>query len=143
MRDQDEKQIRKLCEHVAAAIRARNLDQMMSAYADDALQFDVTGALAQRGAAEIRATTRAWFANWEGPIDFEMRDLAIEHSGDLAFAHSFNRSAGTTKRGQKVEMWVRWTACLHNENGAWRVVHEHVSVPFDPETMKPALDLRP
>jgi uncharacterized protein (TIGR02246 family) len=143
MTDQDEKQIRTLCDHVASAIRARNLDQMMSAYADDVIQFDATGRLAQRGAAEVRETTRAWFGGWEGSIDFEVRDLEIATAGDLAFAHSFNRSAGATKQGQHVEMWVRWTACFHKRDGAWRVVHEHVSVPFDPKTMKPLLAQEP
>jgi uncharacterized protein (TIGR02246 family) len=143
MSDQAEKQVRALCDHVAEAIRARNLDRMMSAYAEDVIQFDVTGALAQRGASEVRKTTRAWFESWEGPIQFEMRELEIETSGDLAFARSFNRSAGTTKAGKHVEMWVRWTACFRNFGGTWKVVHEHVSVPFDRETMKPSLALAP
>jgi ketosteroid isomerase-like protein len=116
---------------------------MMSAYADDVLQFDATGALAQRGAAEVRKTTRAWFEGWERGIDFEMRDLTIDVDGDVAFAHSFNRSAGTTKQGRDVEMWVRWTACFRKRDGAWKLVHEHVSVPFDRGTLKAELALKP
>jgi uncharacterized protein (TIGR02246 family) len=143
MSDQDQQQIRALCDGVASAIRTRNLDQMMSAYAEDVLQFDAAGALAQHGAAEVRATTRAWFDSWESAIAFEMRDLTIEVSGDVAFAHSFNRSAGTTKQGRDVAMWVRWTACFRKRDGAWKVVHEHVSVPFDRKTMKAELDLEP
>jgi len=143
MSDQDEKQVRALCDHVAEAIRTRNLDRMMSAYAEDVVQFDVTGALAQHGAAQVRAATRAWFDSWEGPIDFEVRDLTIACHGDIAFARSFNRSAGTTKQGNHVSMWVRWTACFRKQHGAWKVIHEHVSVPFDHESMKPSLDLEP
>jgi uncharacterized protein (TIGR02246 family) len=143
MKDQDEKQIKALCDHVASAIRTRNLDQMMSAYAEDVIQFDVTGALAQHGAAEVRKATRAWFDGWERGIDFEVRDLTIEVAGDVAFAHSFNRSAGTSKQGSDVAMWVRWTACFRKRDGAWKVVHEHVSVPFDVKTMKPELALEP
>jgi uncharacterized protein (TIGR02246 family) len=143
MSDQDEQQIRALCDHVAGAIRARNLDQMMTAYADDVIQFDATGALAQRGAEQVRESTHKWFAGWEGRIDFEVRELTIDTSGDLAFARSFNRSAGTAKQGAHVEMWVRWTACFRKLDGTWKVVHEHVSVPFDPKTMKPELALEP
>jgi len=143
MSDHDQKQIRALCDGVASAIRTRNLDQMMSAYAEDVVQFDATGALAQHGVTEVRATTRAWFDGWEGSINFEMRDLTIDVTGDIAFAHSFNRSAGTTKQGRDVAMWVRWTACFRKRDGAWRVVHEHVSVPFDRETMKAELGLEP
>jgi ketosteroid isomerase-like protein len=33
--------------------------------------------------------------------------------------------------------WVRVTICYQRQQGAWRVFHEHVSVPFDPMTGKP------
>lgn len=80
---------------------------------------------------------------WERGIDFEVRDLTIQVAADVAFAHSFNRSAGTTKQGRDVSMWVRWTACFRKLDGAWKVVHEHVSVPFDRETMVPSVALQP
>lgn len=35
--------------------------------------------------------------------------------------------------------WMRITVCLHREDGAWRVLHEHVSVPFDPMTGQASL----
>jgi ketosteroid isomerase-like protein len=33
---------------------------------------------------------------------------------------------------------MRATACFRKIGGRWRVVHEHVSLPFDPETEKVA-----
>ena len=140
---QDEIQIRELCDKVAKGIRARNLEQVMAAYADDVVQFDVRSPLAQHGADEVRETTREWFDRWEGEIDFEVRDLTIATGGDIAFAHSFNRSAGTTKNGERVEMWVRWTAGCRRRNGAWLVTHEHVSMPLDPRTMKADFAAKP
>jgi ketosteroid isomerase-like protein len=35
------------------------------------------------------------------------------------------------------------TVCLRKIGGKWTVTHEHNSVPFDPETGKPSLDLKP
>jgi uncharacterized protein (TIGR02246 family) len=140
---QDLKQIRELCDGVARGIRARNVDQVMAAYAEDVVQFDVRSPLAQKGANEVRKTTQAWFDGREGAIECEVRDLTIAADGDIAFAYSFNRTAGTRKDGQRVEMWVRWTGCFRKTNGAWKLTHEHVSVPFDPETMKADLTLTP
>ena len=140
---QDQMQIRELCDSVARGIRARNVDQVMAAYAEDVVQFDVRSPLAQKGANEVRKTTQGWFDSWEGAIECEVRDLTIATGGDTAFAYSFNRTAGITKDGQRVEMWVRWTGCFRKANGAWKLTHEHVSVPFDPKTMKADLGLTP
>lgn len=40
-------------------------------------------------------------------------------------------------------MWVPATMCFRKVEDAWLVVHEHNSVPFDPETGKAALDIKP
>ena len=34
------------------------------------------------------------------------------------------------------QTWLRVTVCYRRIEGNWRVVHEHVSVPFDPITEK-------
>ena len=39
---------------------------------------------------------------------------------------------------------MRATVCLHREGGAWRIVHEHESVPFYMDgSLRPAFDLKP
>jgi ketosteroid isomerase-like protein len=40
-------------------------------------------------------------------------------------------------------MWVRATLCLRRIDGKWMIAHEHQSVPFDVETGKASLDLKP
>jgi ketosteroid isomerase-like protein len=40
-------------------------------------------------------------------------------------------------------MWVRATTCYRKVDGAWKIVHEHQSVPFDPHTGAASLDLAP
>ena len=39
--------------------------------------------------------------------------------------------------------WVRVTVCYQRQQGAWSVIHEHVSVPFDPATSQAALIREP
>ena len=39
--------------------------------------------------------------------------------------------------------WLRWTLGFRKIDGRWRVAHEHVSVPFDMESGKAMLDLKP
>lgn len=51
--------------------------------------------------------------------------------------------SGTTKGGQAISMWVRWTACFRKLGGKWLVTHEQVSVPIDMDSGRALLDLEP
>jgi PhnB protein len=52
---------------------------------------------------------------------------------------------GTPKMaGREISFWMRLTVYLHREAGAWRIVHEHESVPFYMDgTQRAAFDLKP
>jgi ketosteroid isomerase-like protein len=57
-------------------------------------------------------------------------DLAIHPHSDLVWATATIKEEMTAKSG-KVDMGnFRWTAILENEDGKWKVVHEHVSAPL-------------
>ena len=83
------------------------------------------------------------FESYQSPIEYEVRDLSITASDDLAFSHSLNRISGITQRGHKSDRWVRWTACYRKTGGRWRIVHEQVSVPVDVRGDKALLNLEP
>jgi hypothetical protein len=40
-----------------------------------------------------------------------------------------------------VDMWVRATLVCRRQDGSWRIVHDHESVPFDTGTGKALIDL--
>ena len=53
-------------------------------------------------------------------------------------------STENSKRsGKDSDAWVRSTVCYRKIDGKWMVAHEHVSVPYDMETGKAAVDLKP
>jgi uncharacterized protein (TIGR02246 family) len=139
----EEEQIRGLVEDWARALRARNIDGLMANYTPDILLFDAIPPLQHKG---VEAYTKLWeecFACMQGPIDFEIRDLGITAGEDVAFCHSLNRMGGTMSNGERTEMWLRATVCFQKIDGRWRVTHEHVSVPFDPTSLKASIDLQP
>jgi ketosteroid isomerase-like protein len=55
----------------------------------------------------------------------------VQTGGDLAFSRSLAHFAGTTKEGRRVDSHVRSTLGFRKINGRWKIVHEHLSVPFD------------
>lgn len=61
----------------------------------------------------------------------------------MAFCHFLYRVTGTLAAGGDVDMWVRATVCYRKIDGTWMVTHEHNSVPFDVESGKASLDLKP
>src|SRR6478672_11031635 len=84
------------------------------------------------------------FATFSGPVGSELRDLTIETGGDVAFAHGFNRIHGRRTDGSETNVWIRLTLCFRKIGGAWKVTHEHTSVPFYMDgSFKAAVDLAP
>jgi uncharacterized protein (TIGR02246 family) len=138
-----EAEIRALFDHQARAISAKDVDGSVASYAADVLLFDVVNPLQRIGSDAARKRLAEWFASFQGPIGYDLRDLAITAGEDVAFCHSMNRVVATTAVGQKLDMWWRTTVCCRKVDGAWMVVHEHASVPFDAETGRASLGLEP
>ena len=92
---------------------------------------------------EKSSRVEAWAGSYRGPIGYEIRDVRIAAGQDVAFAHYLYHVTGTLTDGSAVAMWVRATLGLQKADGAWKIVHDHESVPFDPATGQASLDLTP
>jgi uncharacterized protein (TIGR02246 family) len=138
-----EAEIRALIEAQAKAILAKDVEASVASYAPDVLLFDVVNALRSTGSEAARKRLAEWFAAFEGPIGYELRDLAITAADDVAFCHGLKRGRATTAGGQDLDMWWRSTICYRRIDGAWLVTHEHASVPFDVASGRASLDLKP
>lgn len=125
------------------ALRAKDIDALMAHYAPDMVTFDFRPPLQVRGVDAYRKNFEAWFASVQGPIGYEIRDLRITMSDDIAFCHSLNHVKSTRTTGEKADYWVRVTSGFQKLNGQWMITHEHVSVPINMQTMQAALDLQP
>jgi ketosteroid isomerase-like protein len=55
----------------------------------------------------------------------------------LAVAHYLARFTGLPGE----PFWIRVTAVYRRVEGKWKIVHEHSSVPFDPETLRAVVRL--
>jgi ketosteroid isomerase-like protein len=67
----------------------------------------------------------------------------IHASEDVAFCSFVYHVSGTLASGDAVSMWVRATLGLRRIDGDWRIVHDHESVPWDPQTGRGLIDLSP
>jgi PhnB protein len=135
-------EIRAVIEDWANALRAKDAGRVTSHSAAGFVHFSLAPPLISDEAGTKGLD--AWFSTWQGPIGYEIRDLAVAAGGDVGFCHSLNRMSGTMTSGEKTDLWFRHTVCFRRIGGAWKIVHAHESVPFYMDgSFKAAIDLKP
>jgi uncharacterized protein (TIGR02246 family) len=139
----DEADIRQRIDKLAEAIRAMNLEAVMSIYAPDIVSFDIVPPLQHVGAEAKRKNWVDAFAMYQHPLGYEICDLTITVGNDVAFGHSLNQISGTLKNGNRADFWLRSTACFRKIDGKWLITHDQVSVPLDLESSRALLNLKP
>ncbi|MEV6362622.1 NAD(P)H-dependent oxidoreductase [Nocardia asteroides] len=135
--------IRQTIDALVAGIHAKDLDALRPLYATEVVSFDVEPPLQHVGVAAKMANWATVFTVFD-EVRYEVRDLTITEGRDIAFGHCFGRLGGVLRTGQETEgMWVRVTFCFQEIDGAWQIVHDQASVPFDVRSGTPTADLHP
>ena len=142
-RSADEAAVHAVLDAIARAVRGGKVDAMLAHCSSDLVTFDLVAPLKHDGAEAVREVWAKALAGLEPPLDYDFQQLHIEVDGDLAFARCLNRFGGMRADGAQVVNWLRSTFVLRRMEGRWKVVHEHVSVPFDMQTGKALLELHP
>jgi PhnB protein len=138
----NEDQIRAAIDARADAIRKKNVQGVLNQFAEESVRFFLATPL--QATVPLKDDLEDWFATWQGPIGYEIRDLKITASDDVAFSHSLSRYSGTKTDGEKPDVWFRDTLCFRKINGQWLITHAHESVPFYMDgSYKAAVDLKP
>ncbi len=141
----NEAQIRAVVEDWAEAHRVKDARRAVSHLAPGDVQFTLAPPLQHTGAnARDEKAVAAWFSGFEGPMGYEVRDLAITAGEDTAFCHFLNRLSATTKQQQTFALWNRVTFGFRKLEGQWLITHVHGSVPFYMDgSFRAAIDLQP
>ncbi|WP_367254385.1 nuclear transport factor 2 family protein [Pseudomonas sp. stari2] len=136
-------QIQAIIDTYRQAVMTKDVDKVMTLYADDILSFDAIKALQFKGKEAYRAHWIACMEMCPGPHIFEFHEIAIETGENIAFAHWVANCGGTNDKGETQSCWMRATACYRLVGGAWKIAHEHWSAPFDPMTGSTLFDAKP
>ena len=125
----EEAEILAAIEMVHKALQGKDAAAIAAQYAQDAVLFNPAPPLSHRG-MDLQELQQ-WLDTWGEPVDLELRDFKITVSGDFAFCRIFYQLRGTKKGvSQPISFWMCATVCLHRDEDAWRITHEHTSVPF-------------
>lgn len=135
--------IRDLIDERIAAVGRKDPAPLSRRVAGDVVMFDVLPPLMSRGSGAIAEKLRGWFDGYESRIGYSVHELDVRADERLGFASFAYHVSGTLRSGDQVDMWVRATLCVELIDGEWKIVHDHESVPWDPETGQGRIDLRP
>jgi ketosteroid isomerase-like protein len=140
---QDEAEILALGAALYRAHFTKEPEGIAAPFAPHAVIFDLEPPLSHDGISVERK--RKWLDTWEGPVELVAQNFKVVVSGDHAYGHGYLRLSGSKKGvDHPVSFWMRATMGFARIDGAWRIVHEHTSVPFYMDgSLRPAFDLQP
>ena len=124
----DEADIRALIERWAKAVREEDAEGIRADHDSEILMFDVPPPFLSRGLDAYMATWETFFAWQAKPVQFDLHDIAITAGNDVAFATAIGRCCDLSS-GEKVDLEFRLTMGFRKDEGRWRIVHEHHSIP--------------
>ncbi|WP_029922177.1 YybH family protein [Nevskia soli] len=128
---EDEAAIRQVVESWTAAVRRRDFEGILRNHASDIAMFDVPPPFQIRG---IEAYRKSWdlFFSWSSdPVPFDITEMSITASADVAFVVATMRCAEPGPDGKQKPLDFRLMMGLRKIEGRWIITHEHHSVPAE------------
>ena len=127
----DAGQIRMLIQQWAEAVRRKDMDGILRHHAPDFVMFDVPPPLQSRGLMEYKKTWDLFFAYHQPGQAFDVEELQMCVGDTVAFAAAIIGCGSATVSGPGAPggFQFRLTIGLRKVDGAWRIQHEHHSVP--------------
>lgn len=137
-----EAEIRQLVAAQQGAICTKDVEQIMSRYADEIVIFDVKPPFQTQGKEAVRQLWEDCLPYFPELSGMETRDLTVTGNDNFAVAHWLFHFTGERDH-PAMQMWIRATAVCQKYQGTWQILHEHISVPFNPSTAQAVFTLNP
>jgi ketosteroid isomerase-like protein len=128
--ENEKSNIRAILEAWASATRQSRKDDVLINHAENVLIYDVLPPIKYETAAAYRRSWDDWQPDTQGEGQFELKDLSVTANSDIAFAHGLIQCGGTLPSGKTFQDTVRATFCLKKMDGAWKILHQHISKPL-------------
>jgi uncharacterized protein (TIGR02246 family) len=124
----NEAELRALIARWSQAVRDQDIAGIRADHDPDILMFDVPPPFLSRGLDAYMVTWNMFYDMTARPVQFDFHDIAVTAGAEVAFATAIGRCSDLST-GQKVDLEFRLTMGFRKQNGRWRIMHEHHSVP--------------
>lgn len=122
-------------------IAATSTDEVMKYYdKNDIDLYDFVPPLQYEGATAVHGDLDNFFNNAKD-VKGNFVVLVVETGGTMGMARSIQHFTWTDAAGKQQEATLRVTDVFRKEDGKWKVIHSHVSVPVDPKTGQAQMNL--
>jgi len=133
--DDDQQAITDVEHKLAAATTAQEALKYYDP-SDNVTLFDMSGPPREyAGQKAVRGDLEKGFAGLKD-IKVNFIELKVETDGKLGYATSVQHFTATGPDGKPMGATFRQTDILRKEDGQWKIVHQHISVPVDMKTGK-------
>lgn len=142
--DAAEQEIRRLFQRWFDETAARDLDGMMAAIAGDVVSYEHEEPLRHVGVQAVREVCRRNLeASAGADVSWDVPDLKVVVRDDLAVAWGLDHVRAEKDGTPLFDEWSRGTRVFRRTDGAWKMIHQHLSVPYDSATGEAKTGLRP
>jgi ketosteroid isomerase-like protein len=121
-----------ICDGYQRAVYEKDVDAFVGLYHQKARVFDTWDAWSYEGIGERRKVIEQWFSSLGDErvgVAFDRIQTVVVH--ELATVTARVVYAGLSAAGNELRsMQNRLTWVLKSEGGAWKIIHEHTSVPI-------------
>ena|ERR1700753_666671 len=126
----NEKEIRRIIENWAAAVRKGDMKSILAHHSNDIVMFDVPPPFQSIGIEAYEKTWDIFYRNTK-PNIFDFHNLDIIADENVAFCIATMKCADKSGGGEYLDLDFRLTVGLKKINGEWTIVHEHHSIPAE------------
>lgn len=136
-------EIQEIIAERVTAVKKKDVEKATIHFSKDVISYDVVDPLEYAGIDSLKQRLTNWLSTLAEIVDFEITNVRIKSSPEIAYCNSLNHINAMRGDGKKLDMWWRETTCYTKTNERWEITHVHTSVPFNAETGKASLDLKP
>jgi uncharacterized protein (TIGR02246 family) len=142
-REASEREVRTLHQRWFEATAGKDLDGLMKTIAEAVVSYEHEQPLEYVGRDRVREVCANGLNASDGTVTWTVPDLKVVVRDDLAVSWGLNSMTAQQEDGALVESWSRGTRVFQKTDQGWKMIHQHVSFPFDPDTGRARTDLAP
>jgi ketosteroid isomerase-like protein len=128
----DEATIREMIDEWSRALEAKDIPGLTKYYTPQSVTYDACAPYKTVGEAAIRQIWERCLPYFPDEFQSEHRDLVVHVDGDVAFVFGLHHCVPKEADHPCGRTWIRLSMGLRRIDGAWKVLHEHVSIPMNP-----------
>ncbi|GAB3511002.1 hypothetical protein GCM10027341_50000 [Spirosoma knui] len=138
-----EEEIRQIYQGWFAGTAAKDINAVMAHIAPHVVSYEHDSPLQYVGIDAIRQVCQQGFDLSNGQLQWDIPDLQILVRDDMAVTWGLNHMQAKAPDGTTIDSYSRGTRIFQKLNGAWQLIHQHVSYPYDVQTGEAKTDLTP